>query len=141
MLCQAAGPGGDSAGGTVETWSGEAGNVQLNLSTKTREPGHNNTIMIVETKNNFAFWPQTNRTSGYFFLDVGVELEESGRRIHKVSKKHRGQINWTDGKKNRQSRSLCCPLKIFPSPPPPMKEYECCLLYENANIAKTCVIH
>lgn len=38
---------GDSVGGTVETWSGEAGSVQLNLFIKTQEPGHNNTIIIV----------------------------------------------------------------------------------------------
>lgn len=35
------------SGGTVETWSGELGSVQLNLSIKTQEPGHSNTIMIV----------------------------------------------------------------------------------------------
>lgn len=34
-------------GGTVETWSAEAGSVQLNLSVKTQNPGRNCTIMIV----------------------------------------------------------------------------------------------
>lgn len=90
------------SGGTVETWSGEAGNVQLNLSIKTQEPGRNNTIMIVLSK----------KRGFSLFLVSGIESKESGRKIQSLKKYQEHfswQIKWTDGKGKRHSLCMLSP--------------------------------
>lgn len=92
------------SGGTVETWSGEVGSIQLNLSMKPQEPGHNNTIMIVWTEEKqhcpTCFWSVESNQK---------KVAEKQGKFREASGALSWQINWTDGKGKRHSLYILSP--------------------------------